>query len=513
MGPTDQTYYKPYIEVSKLSNSVIDFDLKNVQKALEQGGKSESAEKVVVKIHHHFLDSSRIVRRSYGNKLDYDFQMFNWGVALTADVGMENDRVDLLMLTYGRTSPNRITLTEFELIILKHTSFKHMDKKERKLKWTDLVASFKIQAGSQRSVDVTKSIGKRQMRSILDVNDIVMAFDLTEFASDLRHNDRYMCRLHSLLVDDPLINGKRLSTQALYGKTREERLGEEKRRMDAFSKRIAAEEDESRGEAVPYSAGQEVDSDAAMRAAFARAAELQENRAATRAIRMAEKAEKRSADKLIQDQRHAAASAAAKLIRISETVVIDASQDEAEGNLQFEDHSVTEQSLQQQHQQQQQQLVPEVIGTDGTTGGDDIIDVDETAASETEVLLPEEQAFPELLPVDSDSDADYASPLLLSPPLVFPMRVSRDNTVLSPDASHTETEETEVAQDREETEDELKLAEMSRRLEEHRRVRADETAAKRQQREVEKLKLKELAEERLRTRASRLAHGTVNPSP
>jgi hypothetical protein len=212
-GRTDQTYYKPYVEVSKISNNVIDFDLQNIEKVLELDGKKKgvSADVIVGKQNDHFLDASRLIKRSFGNKFDCDFQLYNWGVALIADLGFESDRVDLLLLTYGRTSPNRITLMEFELIIMKHSNLTTFEKKERRQKWIDLLASFKIQAGRPKGGINVLTIGKRQLQAILDVNEVLIVFDLTVYVADLRRNDKYSNKLHSVLIEDPLISGKRLS--------------------------------------------------------------------------------------------------------------------------------------------------------------------------------------------------------------------------------------------------------------------------------------------------------------
>ena len=461
MGRTDQTYYRPYIEVSKISNNIIDFDLNNVLKALQQDGKSDNAEKVVKKVQGHFLDSSRLIKRSFGNKLECDFQMYNWGVALTADLGMESDRVDLLILTYGRTSPNRITLNEFKIIILKHSSHKKLEKRERKVKWIDLMASFKIQAGSQRSEDVTKSIGKRQLRAILDVNDIQFDFDLSAFAVDLRNNDRYMSRLHGLLVDDPLISGKRLASKLGYAQAAEERLEMEKIRINAFHSRIAAEEAES-SECVGVSSIPLEEVEENLRSGFQRAADLQENRAATRAIRMAEKAELRTAHDLLQTQRHAAASVAAKLLNV------------------------------------------QVAEDSGSSTVENKTDTEEESNSKfvTRMLEPEFEEK-ELMDTPAIGCSDKLSPRLSSSltPLVFPMRATKE----------VETQPTQPKQSLP-SEEQLLLAEVSVRYEEHCRTRADERAAEKQQKVLEMQMRKAVAEERL-AKSTRLMLATASTAP
>jgi hypothetical protein len=243
-GRTDQTYYKPYVEVSKISNNVIDFDLQNIEKVLELEGKKKgvSADVIVGRQNDHFLDASRLIKRSFGNKFECDFQLYNWGVALIADLGFESDRVDLLLLAYGRTSPNRITLMEFELIIMKHSNLTTFEKKERRQKWIDLLASFKIQAGRRKGVINVLTIGKRQLQAILDVNEVLIVFDLTVYVADLRRNDKYSNRLHSVLIEDPLISGKRLAR--LGKRTLEEKMNDEIKRMELFSTRLAEEEAE-----------------------------------------------------------------------------------------------------------------------------------------------------------------------------------------------------------------------------------------------------------------------------
>jgi hypothetical protein len=291
LGSTDQVFYHPFIEVGKLQNSVIDFDMKNVQSLLDEKS-TISAERLIGRIREHYLDSSRLVKRAFRDKIEDDFQMFNWGLSLSVDIGLETDRLELLILSYGKTVPKKITVKEFETILLKHTKFREInDKRLRKDKWLDLLASFKLHATSKNR-SYSPTIGRRQFQTILEVNEIAVAMDFPLFVSDLRKFDRYANKLHMLLVDDPLISGKRITMH----KSAEDYADEEKRRMAKFQKRIAVEEFE-------YSAAIQAEAEERMRLEFERKQQeiaekkrLQEERTAARtALRLAEEADRQIA--------------------------------------------------------------------------------------------------------------------------------------------------------------------------------------------------------------------------
>ena len=312
-GETGQTYYKSvYFDKSKIGNNVIDFDIQCITKALEAEGRvGVSSEKIAHRVWEHYVDSARLVKRAFGTKIKDDFNLYNWGLALTQQFGLEQDRIELLILVYGKTVPNRLKLSEFELVVLKHTSYKALEKQERKHKWIELIESFRIQSIKLRPGDECWTIGRRQLRTILDVNDLAIVFDVTVFTSDLKRSDRYSNKIHMLLLDDPLVSGKRLSRSntpaSLEALTRAEN-----KRLEQFKRRIAAEEDDAEvGEGIADDsvgdggdgAGAGADSKAAkkeaaaanMKRAFMTKSVEKETKAAERAIKMAQKAAARTA--------------------------------------------------------------------------------------------------------------------------------------------------------------------------------------------------------------------------
>ena len=313
-GETGQQFFKStYFDKSKIGNSIIDFDIECINKALQAEGKvGVSSEKIASRVWEHYVDSARVVKRCFGNKIKDDWNLYNWGLALTQEFGLEQDRIELLVLIYGKTIPNRLNLAEFELLVLKHTSYKAMEKQERKYKWLDLMASFRIQSIKLRPSDECWTIGKRQLRTVLEVNDLNIVFDVTTFTSDLKRCDRYTNKIHMLLLDDPLLSGKRLSLASGRGSTTslEAMAHAEKRRLELFKKKIAAEEDEQELEGESGNMGN-VDTtgnpesitplinknkaaEDTMRSAFRKQEIEKENRAAERAVKMAQKAESRA---------------------------------------------------------------------------------------------------------------------------------------------------------------------------------------------------------------------------
>ncbi len=80
---TGETYYQVFLDPSKVENSIIDFDLDNLSAAL---GKSLHLSEVITnRVHDHFIDTSRAIKRCFGNKYEHDFQQYNWGLSLIAD--------------------------------------------------------------------------------------------------------------------------------------------------------------------------------------------------------------------------------------------------------------------------------------------------------------------------------------------------------------------------------------------------------------------------------------------
>lgn len=234
----DDVFYHPYMAPEKLENSVIDFDIQNLQALLKEK-TNFPVEKIAKRVNEHYLDASRLIKRSFGNRIADDFQLFNWGLTLTMDMGLATDKLELLLNVYAKKLPRRITRADFDYIIEKHSSVRHIaDKHKRKLKWLDLVASFKIH--TVRKSGFPDTIGKRQFVTIMDVNEIDLDLDVLRITKDMKRADAYANRLHSLLLDDPLINGN--FREALAAGTLEYAKGGE--RLRDFESRVRAEEKE-----------------------------------------------------------------------------------------------------------------------------------------------------------------------------------------------------------------------------------------------------------------------------
>jgi hypothetical protein len=122
------------------------------------------------------------------------------------DVGLNADKLELLLLIYSRKMPRRCTFSDFEIIIRYHSNYRFLNSYQKKSKWLDLIASFKIH--SVRKEGYPDSINKKAFLLIIDVNEIDLSIDMIKITKDMTRNDRYSNRLHMLLLDDPLINGK-----------------------------------------------------------------------------------------------------------------------------------------------------------------------------------------------------------------------------------------------------------------------------------------------------------------
>ena len=82
---TGATFYKSFLDPRKIENTIIDFDLDNLKKILSEQTSEADAQKIAQRINDHYLDSSRAIKRCFGNKYEHDFQQFNWGLSLIAD--------------------------------------------------------------------------------------------------------------------------------------------------------------------------------------------------------------------------------------------------------------------------------------------------------------------------------------------------------------------------------------------------------------------------------------------
>ena len=69
-GETGQSFYRStFFNSSKIGNHIIDFDLKCIENSLQNGKSSVTAEKVANRIWDHYADSSRLIKRSFGNSV------------------------------------------------------------------------------------------------------------------------------------------------------------------------------------------------------------------------------------------------------------------------------------------------------------------------------------------------------------------------------------------------------------------------------------------------------------
>jgi hypothetical protein len=79
------TFYHTFLDPRKVENSVIEFDLENLRRVLADQISQADAQKVATRVNDHFVDTSRIIKRCFGNKYEHDFQQYNWGLSLTTD--------------------------------------------------------------------------------------------------------------------------------------------------------------------------------------------------------------------------------------------------------------------------------------------------------------------------------------------------------------------------------------------------------------------------------------------
>lgn len=164
----------------------------------------EPIERTVGRVNEHYLDSSRVIKRAFGDTVEDDFQKYNWGMSIIPEMGLEGDKLDFLTSLYCRTIPKRIVEIDFKVIVLYHTSFKFIEnRREKKEKWADLKASWRIQ--KYRKPGFPDSISHRNMKSIMKVNELSYDLDIVRITKDMRTYDQKASKLHMLLLEDPLI--------------------------------------------------------------------------------------------------------------------------------------------------------------------------------------------------------------------------------------------------------------------------------------------------------------------
>ncbi len=203
----NQKFYHPYLPLHHVENRIIGIDIENIKEALKSSSNSSSqaflAEKITTRVRDHYIDSSRLIKRAFGEKFEDDFQMYNWGLSLNCDLSLDMDKLELLLVTYARKMPRRAVMEDFQEILTKHSSFRRLDKKQKREKWLDLFMSFGLHV--IRKPGLPDSVGKKQFNLILKVNNVAIDIDISRLTQDMRVIDKYSNRLHMLLVDDPLL--------------------------------------------------------------------------------------------------------------------------------------------------------------------------------------------------------------------------------------------------------------------------------------------------------------------
>jgi hypothetical protein len=236
LGIPGVKFYHSYAEPDKVENSVIAYDIENLRGALV-GKLCEPIELTVGRVNEHYKDSSRVIKRSFGDSIEDDFQKFNWGFSIITDMGLEGDKLDYLVSLYCKSLPNRITDADFRHFIIFHSSFKQItDKREKRDKWMDLKASWRIYA--HKTPGCPYCISPYSMRRIMKVNELVFDLDIVKMTKDMRRQDKGANRLHMLLLDDPIISGKKA---AISSKDVEAAYAEQ---LKAFEEIIKLEEEE-----------------------------------------------------------------------------------------------------------------------------------------------------------------------------------------------------------------------------------------------------------------------------
>ncbi len=281
----DEKFFHPYMAPMRMENTVIDFDIQNLQKLLVENNKKFPVEKIANRVREHYLDSSRLIKRAFGKKIEDDFQLYNWGLTLTMDMGLATDKLELLLNVYAKKLPRRITYPDFERIIKDHSSWRKIrDRREKSAKWLDLIASYKMHIVKKDGFPDT--IGKRQFHTILDVTEVDLELDVVRLTRDIRRADKYSNKLHMLLLDDPLIKG---NFNAEVGQMLQDENPEDSERLRDFETRVASEEEQ-------YGPLEQAEVDERMRKAYQDKEELDEKRRLARQEKEAKRIALRKAD-------------------------------------------------------------------------------------------------------------------------------------------------------------------------------------------------------------------------
>ena len=203
---TDTDYYVPYTSLSRVENSVIDFDIQNMKDVLPEM-KKERAEEITKRVNSHYLGSIRHEKRAFGNKHLDDFQRYNWGLSLSVEMGLRADQTELLLSFYTTTIEDRLTEKEFESIVILHTNFRTMSNTvAQQRKWRELKKSWKLL--NVKAAGYPPSISKKDFIRLLDANFIEFDINMERLSRDMQNIDYDAAYLHMLLLDDPVIRGE-----------------------------------------------------------------------------------------------------------------------------------------------------------------------------------------------------------------------------------------------------------------------------------------------------------------
>lgn len=205
-GATDLIFFHTHEGLQRPENSVIDYDIRNIDKVLsKQCG--HSGETVAKRSNVHYRESLNHIKRSFGNVMPEDFQKYTWGMVLTTDLGLANEKIEALIQTYCKLCYPRVTLKDFRRILCSHTSYRKItDVQLKRRKWQSLWISFQLFEKKSSYHDI-KTITKRLFLNILDLHDVQLDIDIDVLTRDMSASDYEATKIHMLLLEDPIING------------------------------------------------------------------------------------------------------------------------------------------------------------------------------------------------------------------------------------------------------------------------------------------------------------------
>ena len=167
----EETFYHPYTAPTRMENNIIEFDLQNLRKILVEN-REEYRWRRLQAVRRHYLDSSRLIKRAFGRKIEDDFQLYNWGLTLAMDMGLATDKVELLLMVYSKKMPRRITMPDFEKFMKEHSTWRYIRRRTERERNKRFDGLFQNPSGEEGGYP--DSIGKRQFQTILDVNEVDM---------------------------------------------------------------------------------------------------------------------------------------------------------------------------------------------------------------------------------------------------------------------------------------------------------------------------------------------------